>query len=148
LGNFKGYGTPTAAEIEWTSPTGTKVRFAWQLPVAAASNQWPSSFEDALVLSNIAWFKKLNVEVDEKGKKKKHLGALGKVVDIVLDYPDHVKLLEALHQLMRGSFSKGDFAATIFERLNIGAALECPEYIKDALGWLSTELKVTAGETP
>ena len=46
------------------------------------------------------------------------------------------------------SFNKGDFAATIFERLNAGAALDCPEYIKDALAWLGTELKVTAGETP
>ena len=38
--------------------------------------------------------------------------------------------------------------APLFERLNAGAALECPEYIKDALNWLSAELKVTAGETP
>lgn len=148
LADFKGYGVPTAAALEWTSPTGVKVRFAWQLPVAAASNQWPSSFEDSLVLSNIAWFKKLDREVDEKGEKRKHRGALGKVVDLVLDHPDHVNLLEALHKLMHSSFSKGDFAATIFERLNVGAPLECPEYIKDALGWLSTELKVSAGETP
>lgn len=148
LANFKGYGTPAAAELEWTSPAGVKVRFAWQLPVATASNQWPSSFEDALVLSNIGWFKKLDEEVDEKGEKRKHRGALGKVVDLVLDHPDHVELLEALHKLMHGSFSKGDFAATIFERLNAGAALDCPEYIKDALAWLGTELKVTAGETP
>jgi len=148
LANFNGYGTPAAAELEWTSPAGVKVRFAWQLPVATASNQWPSSFEDALVLSNIAWFKKLDEEVDENGKKRKHRGALGKVVDLVLDHPDHMKLLEALHKLMHGSFSKGDFAATIFERLNAGAALDCPEYIKDALAWLGTELKVTAGETP
>ena len=148
LADFKGYGTPTAAELEWTSPAGVKVRFAWQLPVAAASNQWPSSFEDALVLSNIAWFKKLDEEVDDKGEKRMHRGALGKVVDLALDHPDHEKLLEALHMMMRGSFSKGDFAATIFERLNAGAALHCPAYIKDALVWLSTELKVTAGETP
>jgi predicted ATP-dependent endonuclease of OLD family len=148
LGSFKNYGTPTAAELVWTSPAGVKVRFAWQLPVAAASNQWPSSFEDALVLSNIAWFKKLDEEVDEKGDKRKHRGALGKVVDLVLDHQDHVALLEALHKLMHGSFSKGDFAATIFERLTAGATLDCPEYIKDALAWLGTELKVTAGETP
>ena len=148
LADFKGYGKPTASQLEWTSPAGVKVRFAWQLPVAAASDQWPSSFEDALVLANIAWFKKLAEEVDTTGKKKKHRGALGKVVELVLDHPDHVKLLAALHSIMHGSFSKGDFAATLFERLNTGAELECPEYIKDALIWLSTELKVTAGETP
>ena len=148
LADFKGYGKPTAEQLEWVSPTGVKVRFAWQLPVAAASNQWPSSFEDALVFANIAWFKKLDEEVDAEGKKKKHRGALGKVVGLVLDHSDHVNLLKALHDLMRGSFSKGDFAATLFERLNSKAALECPEYIKDALAWLSGELKVTAEETP
>ncbi|AYH08198.1 ATP-dependent endonuclease [Pectobacterium parmentieri] len=148
LAKFDRYGTPTAAELEWISPTGVKVRFAWQVPVSAASAQWPSSFEDALVLSNIAWFKKLDEEVDERGKKRKHRGALGKAIDLVMDHPDHVKLVEALHKLMHGSFSKGDFAATIFERLNAGAELDCPGYIKDALAWLSTELKVTAGETP
>ena len=147
LADFKEYGKPTAAQLVWTSPAGVKVRFAWQLPVAAASDQWPSSFEDALILANIAWFKKLDEEVDAKGKKK-HRGALGKVIEIVLDHPDHVDLLKALHDLMHGSFSKGDFAATLFERLNTEAALECPEYIKDALNWLSTELKVTGGETP
>jgi predicted ATP-dependent endonuclease of OLD family len=148
LSSFKGYGTPAAAELEWASPTGVKVRFAWQLPVAAATNQWPSSFEDALVLTNIDWFKKLDEEVNEKGEKRKHRGALGKVVNLVLEHPDHVNLLEALHKQMHGSFSKGDFAATIFERLNAGAALDCPEYIKGALAWLGSELKVTAGETP
>lgn len=49
---------------------------------------------------------------------------------------------------MHSSFRKGDFAATLFERLNAGAALECPAYIKDALSWLSVELKVNSGETP
>ncbi len=148
LAKFEGYGAPSAAELEWISPAGVKVRFAWQLPIAAASAQWPSSFEDALVLSNIAWFKKLDEEVDENGRKIKHRGAIKKVIDVVLDNPDHVNLLEGLHKLMRGSFSKGDFAATIFERLNAGAALDCPGYIKDALTWLNTELKVNAGETP
>ena len=148
LVKFEAYGRPAPAELEWISPTGVKVRFAWQLPVAAASAQWPSSFEDALVLSNIDWFKKLDEEVDDKGNKRKHRGALGKVIDLVRHHPDHVELVEALHKLMHGSFSKGDFAATIFERLNAGAALDCPGYIKDALAWLSTELKVNAGETP
>ncbi|WP_329607907.1 MULTISPECIES: TOPRIM nucleotidyl transferase/hydrolase domain-containing protein [unclassified Pseudomonas] len=55
-----------------------KVRFAWELPVSAASDQWPSSFEDALVLSNIDWFKALDQEKDPiTGKKKDHRGTLG-----------------------------------------------------------------------
>lgn len=66
----------------------------------------------------------------------------------MVDNPDHVKLLEALHNLMHGTFSKGDFAATLFERLNSGATLHCPEYIKNALEWLSAEVNATAGGTP
>jgi hypothetical protein len=81
-------------------------------------------------------------------KKRKHRGALSKVVELVVDNLDHVKLLEALHNLMHGSFSKGDFAATLFERMNNGAVLQCPEYIKNALEWLSAEVNVTAGGTP
>ena len=148
LPTFEDYGKPTAAQLEWTSPKGVKVRFAWQLPVTAASDQWPSSFEDALVLANIDWFKILDEEVDDEGQKRKHRGALGKVVELVVDNHDHVKLLESLHNLMHGSFSKGDFAATLFERLNNGAVLQCPEYIKNALEWLSAEVNVTAGGTP
>ena len=60
----------------------------------------------------------------------------------------HPELLKELHAMLRGSFSKGDFAATLFERLNAGQDLKCPAYITDALTWLSGQLNVTAGETP
>lgn len=149
LPDFQAYAKPTPAQLEWTSETGVKVRFAWQLPIAVASDQWPSSFEDSLVLSNIDWFKALDKEKDPAtGKKKNHRGTLGKVVGLVLDYPDHTELLKELHAILHGSFSKGDFAATLFERLNSGQALACPAYIVDALTWLSGQLTVTPGETP
>ncbi|MFI0472012.1 AAA family ATPase [Halomonas sp. HMF6819] len=149
LSDFQAYGKPTPAQLEWTSDSGVKVRFAWQLPIAAASDQWPSSFEDSLVLSNLDWFKALDQEKDPiTGNKKDHRGTLGKVMGIVLDNPDHTELLKELHVMLRGNFSKGDFAATLFERLNAGQALECPAYIADALTWLSGQLNVTAGETP
>lgn len=149
LADFQKYGVPTLAELEWTSETGAKVRFAWQLPITAASGQWPSSFEDALVLSNIGWFKALDGEQDPAtGKEVKHRGALGKAIGLVLDYTDHSELRKELHEMMHGSFSKGDFAATLFERMNAGQALGCPEYIADALTWLSDQLAVTDGETP
>lgn len=149
LADFQEYGKPTAAHLEWNSDSGVKVRFAWQLPIAAASNQWPSSFEDALILSNIDWFKALDEEKDTvSGKKKAHRGTLGKVIGLVLDHPDHSELLGELHAILRGNFSKGDFAATLFERLNAGQELECPAYIADALAWLSGQLNATAGETP
>jgi predicted ATP-dependent endonuclease of OLD family len=149
LSDFQAYAKPVPAQLEWTSDSGVKVRFAWQLPVAAASDQWPSSFEDALVLSNIDWFKALDDEKDPTtGKKKDHRGTLGKVIGLVLDHPEHTELLKELHAMLRGNFSKGDFAATLFERLNNGQALACPVYIADALAWLSDQLNATAGETP
>lgn len=149
LPNFQAYAKPEPAQLEWTSDAGVKVRFAWQQPVAAASDQWPSSFEDALVLSNVDWFKALDDEKDYiSGKKKEHRGTLGKVIGLVLDHPDHTELLEKLHAMLRGNFSKGDFAATIFERMNNGQAVACPTYIADALAWLIGQLSVKAGETP
>ncbi|WP_175786943.1 AAA family ATPase [Burkholderia anthina] len=148
LANFHGYGKPTPAHLEWVSDSGVKVRFAWQLPIAAASDQWPSSFEDALVLTNIDWFKALDEEKDSvSGKKKDHRGTLGKVIGLVLDHSDHTELLKELHAMLHGNFSKGDFAATLFERLNAGQALACPTYIAEALAWLSGQLEATAGET-
>lgn len=146
--DFQAYAKPEPAQLEWTSDSGAKVRFAWQLPVAGASDQWPSSFEDALVLSNVDWFKALHDETDFiSGKKKEHRGTLGKVIGLVLDHPEHTELLKELHTMLRGNFSKGDFAATLFERLNNGQAVACPAYIADALAWLIGQLNVKAGET-
>ncbi len=147
LSDFQDYAKPAPAQLEWTSESGAKVRFAWQLPVAAASDQWPSSFEDALVLANIDWFKSLDGEIDSvTGKKRVHRGTLGKVIGLVLDHSDHTELLKELHDMLRGKFSKGDFAATLFERLSNGEALACPIYIADALVWLGDQLAATAGE--
>ncbi|MFW9082544.1 AAA family ATPase [Pseudomonas sp. P2757] len=149
LTEFQAYGKPTLADLEWTSDSGFKVRFAWQLPIAAVSKQWPSSFEDSLVLTNTDWFKALDQETEPTtGKKVVHHGTLAKVIGIVIDNPDHAALLEELHTMLRGRFSKGDFAATLFEQLNAGQALQCPAYIADALTWLSGQLNVAQGEKP
>lgn len=144
LDSFQKYSAPKDAELIWTSDSGVKVRFAWQVPIAAASGQWPSSFEDSLVLTNIGYFLKL-AEKKEKGPiaeddKRLYRGALGKVITTVADNPKHTDLLEALHNLLHGRFSKGDFAATLFERLNKGDSIVSPAYISDALRWLETEL--------
>lgn len=154
LADFQAYGTPRPTELEWTSETGTKVRFAWQLPITSAGNQWPSTFEDALVLTNIDWFRSLDSEVDETtGEKVKHRGTIGKVVGLVSDYPDHSELLKKLHEMLHGNFSKGDFSATIFERIlfdprSYDQALACPTYIAEALTWLNNQLAAANGETP
>jgi hypothetical protein len=57
--------------------------------------------------------------------------------------PDPAGLNVALHELLRGSFKKGDFAASIFEALCAGKPLQCPGYISDALAWLQEELEPT-----
>lgn len=143
LANFQEYGTPKAADLEWTSPNGGKVRFAWQVPIPSAGGQWPSSFEDALVLSNIAWFKGLDDEKDPvTGKKVEQRGIFGKVVGLVVDYPKSAELAQQLHDTMHKGFSKGDFAATLFERFNDGN-LACPSYIAEALDWLAMQLHLT-----
>lgn len=142
LTTFQEYGTPKPEDLEWTSPSGGKVRFAWQTPIPSAGDQWPSSFEDALVLSNIAWFKSLDEEKGPRGEKVKHGGTLGKVIGLVVDYPNPKELAQQLHATMHKEFCKGDFAATLFERFNNGN-FACPSYIAEALDWLSEQLQGT-----
>jgi len=147
LASFQEYRTPKAADLEWMSPNGGKVRFAWQVPIPSAGGEWPSSFEDALVLSNIAWFKDVDEEKDPaSGKKVEHRGTLGKVVGLVVDYPKPEELAQQLHAAMHKGFSKGEFAATLFERFNNGN-LACPSYIAEALDWLAEQLSATGAAT-
>lgn len=121
-------GLPEEGKV-WTGPTGVRVRFAWQNQIPPGG-LWPSSFEDAFVLSNLDWFRGLE---DEKGA----LGAAARTVNVS---PDPQSLIRSLHEMLRGSFGKGEFAVTLFERLSSGTSLKCPEYITDALAWLQTEL--------
>lgn len=119
----------------WTGDEGSRVRFAWQGPIPS-DGPWPSSFEDAFILTNLEWFRS---RTEEKG-------ALGKAVRTVAEHEDPKILNRALHDLLRDSFSKGDFAATLFERLCAGEELKCPDYITDALMWLQEELDPTPAE--
>lgn len=140
LDDFK---SPTDAELVWTETADCVVRFAWQLPIAEADDSWPSTFEDSLVLTNIPWFKELmNEKVDEDGVEVEvPTGALASVAKRVAEAPSAPELLGALHTLMHSSFNKGDFAASIFERVSSGELVECPKYIADALAWLQTQLE-------
>jgi len=135
LDDFK---APTPEYLTWTEVAECAVRFAWQLPVAEADGTWPSSFEDSLILGNIEWFKELSEEkVGKDGKKvKPPTGALGAAAATVAEAETHTELASALHALMHDSFSKGDFAASIFEKVAAGENIACPKYIADALGWL------------
>ena len=88
----------------------------------------------------------LDDEKDAAGKKIEHRGTLAKVIGLVVDHIDHAELLKELHAMLRGNFGKGDFAATLFERLNRDQALACPAYIADVLTWMSIQLNATVGE--
>jgi hypothetical protein len=143
LANLDAFKNPSDKDLTWTEVKGCKVRFAWQLPVKEADACWPSSFEDSLILSNIPWFKDLSKKkMDKDGKKiKGPTGALGSVVRTVAEEQTNVELAKVLHELMHSSFSKGDFAATIFEKVAAGEPITCPKYIADALGWLQEQLQ-------
>lgn len=150
VGDFK---APTADMLTWTGVPDCKVRFAWQVPVAEASGQWPTTFEDSLILTNIEWFKGLNklaeeAEADKSKKLKQPTGALAAAARTVAEAATHDDLMTELHKLIHGSFDKGDFAASIFERIAAGADVTCPKYIADALTWLQDVLDPDAGVTP
>ncbi|MFJ9535155.1 AAA family ATPase [Herbaspirillum sp. NPDC101396] len=142
---FSAFAKPEEKDLVLTLESGLKVRFSWQLPVAAAENQWPSSFEDSLVLSNLNWIKQL-INEEKEANRDIYKGTLGKVVGLVADYEDHKELLAQLHEMLHGSFDKGDFAATVFEKLNAGAPIICPEYIASALKWMTQQLTAPAVE--
>lgn len=136
LDDFK---NPTDDLLVWNGATDCFVRFAWQLPVAEADNNWPSTFEDALVLTNVPWFKGL---IDELGEEvEPPTGALGSVANRAAKANNNQELLSALHTLMHNSFDKGDFAASIFEQVSSGESVKCPKYIADALTWLQAQLE-------
>lgn len=136
VSSLKDYAKVTDEQKVWTSAKGGRVRFAWQVPVPS-DGPWPSSFEDSLILNNLEWFR---AQADATGP-------LGRTVREVAKHSDLALLNEALHSMLRDSFKKGDFAATIFEHLSLGAPIKCPSYIFDALTWLDSELKpVPLGE--
>lgn len=135
---------PEAKDHTWSDENGGRVRFAWQTQVPKGG-PWPSSFEDSLVLSNIDWFKALAEPKDtktsaEEDTHEKIRGPLASVVRTVQANSDANVLCGKLHELLRTSFNKGEFAATMFERASMDDKVACPDYIADALGWLETEL--------
>jgi len=160
LSNVEDFKALTPAQLTWAGPPDCKVRFAWQMPVSEAGDEWPTTFEDSLILSNIDWFKGLNKLAEDaevaKAKDQHNDGATAKPpTGVLADAAETVAaaattadLIPALHALMRDSFSKGDFAASIFERVAAGEDVACPKYIADALTWLQDELDPVAGIVP
>lgn len=139
------YRDPDEAQLVWRETPDCPVRFAWQLPIDDAEVCWPSTFEDSLVLTNLPWFQSLMKErQDDKGLPiKPPTGALGSVARKTAGETDVLALLLSLHTLMRSSFDKGDFAASIFEMVSLNEPIACPKYISSALTWLQTQLDPT-----
>lgn len=140
LDDFK---NPTDDQLVWSEAADCLVRFAWQLPVAEADGSWPSSFEDSLVLTNMPWFKGLVEEMfDDDGVEiEPPTGALRSVAKAAADAGSVAELVAALHKVMHSSLDKGEFAASIFERLSSDEPVACPKYIADALAWLQAQLE-------
>ncbi|ELE7121350.1 AAA family ATPase [Pseudomonas aeruginosa] len=134
---------PTDAQLVWGEAAAGLVRFAWQLPVAEANGSWPSSFEDSLVLTNMPWFKALmEGKADDDGVEiEPPTGALGSVARAAAEAGSVAEMVKALHTVMHGSLRKGEFAASIFERLSSDEPVVCPKYIADALAWLQAQLE-------
>lgn len=162
LQNVDDFKAPSSDQLIWAGPQDCKVRFAWQLPVVEAGDKWPTTFEDSLILTNVNWFKDLNKLAKEAEATSEHkagdegtdkkikppTGALADAAEVVASTAGHAELLENLHELMHHrSFSKGDFAASIFERVAAGENVTCPQYISDALTWLQEELDPAGGVT-
>lgn len=140
LDDFK---NPTEAQQLWSDIPDCRVRFAWQLPVAEADDNWPSSFEDSLVLTNMRWFKSLMEDkTDEDGVEiELPTGALGSVAKAAAEAGSVAEMVGALHKVMHNSLNKGEFAASIFEKLSSDEPVVCPKYIADALAWLQAQLE-------
>ncbi|MFD1559618.1 AAA family ATPase [Paraburkholderia silviterrae] len=149
LQSLEDFKNPTDAQLVWSENADCLVRFAWQLPVAEAGGSWPSSFEDSLVLTNIPWFKSLMEEkVDDDGVDvEPPTGALGSVAKAVAESGSVADMVAELHTVMHSSLNKGEFAASIFEKLSFGEPVACPKYIADALCWLQAQLEPSKEST-
>lgn len=143
LQKLEDFKNPTDSQLVWGETPECLVRFAWQLPVAEADGSWPSSFEDSLVLTNMPWFKGLMEEkVDDDGVEvEPPTGALGSVAKAVAEAESVAEMVAALHTVMHSSLNKGEFAASIFEKLSSDEPVACPKYIADALDWLHAQLE-------
>ena len=135
---------PKETDQVWSNGSGGRVRFAWQVPVPKGG-PWPSSFEDSLILTNLDWFKGIDQQKNQKPAKgeippPKLVGPMRVAVETVVAQPDLATLGKDLHAMLRESFAKAEFAATMFERISLGDKVVCPAYIADALAWLDREL--------
>ncbi|OOW77619.1 hypothetical protein Xclt_19960 [Xanthomonas axonopodis pv. clitoriae] len=89
------------------------------------------------------WFKGLMEEKlgDDGLEVEPPTGALGSVAKAAADAGTVGEMVTALHKVMHNSLNKGEFAASVFEKLSSDEPVACPKYIVDALAWLQTQLE-------
>ena len=102
------------------------------------SGECPTSLEDAVILTDGAWFSRQNADD----------GPLADVKALLADETPE-PLATRLHGLMAdNSFSKGEFAAELFMRSIAGDTPPCPDYITDGLAGLTIALTAPGRAAP
>lgn len=119
-------------EKELLSDPQFAVRFAYQIPIALSLSDKdteviPGTFEDALALENVEFFKKLN----GNGLTKKFADTLRTSTDLVVAARELHKHLE--------SGSKGELALDVLASPNFDDIVP-PAYIQEGLAWLGARL--------
>lgn len=112
----------------------TNLRIAYQIPADDLAS-CGSSFEDALILENVEWFKALPGSVE-------HPMSLIKTC-INGDLANAALALKLHEEISCKSFDKGAFSLDLFTRLvdrHENHELKCPRYITEGLNWLSEQL--------
>ncbi len=111
------------------------LRVAYQ--VAGKNDICGSSFEDALALENVEFFKQITAKTGPLAAFRKDIQAANSPLDLA------TRLYESLR---KKSFDKGAFATHLLEQASQGAEAElvCPRYIAEGLVWLAMQVKPSA----
>ncbi|HND31258.1 MAG TPA: AAA family ATPase [Myxococcota bacterium] len=109
-----------------------QTRLAFQVPGDEAG-ACGSTLEDALILENRSWF---------AAPANAKIRAFRKVCQVVGTTSSSKKLAGELHTMV-SNLDKGAFAMDLFmhmEAQHNGHSLNCPQYIREGLEWLASEL--------
>jgi hypothetical protein len=130
--------------------TPGRVRMTYQLP-AEVGGACGSSFEDALALENVAFFKSLGGGA--------MTGMLKRFCAVIEAHSDAEAQAQHLYEVLHDQFDKGAFASDLLEETLLAAenakkaheggsspppVLRCPRYIEEGLKWLASVLKPSA----
>ncbi len=126
-----------AKETPVLSWPNVRIRIAFQVP-SAKGRPCATSFEDAVVLENEAFFEAL----------AKCKGPMEKVRKTVAGCKDSSALAIELHKILGDRFDKAAFALDLLFQIQDDATITCPKYIQDGLEWLDSCLSPSDSPTP